>query len=353
MPIQRGSRSRIHGLLLLLILLLLPILTAHGEAGYTLPEAVSLPGVADGEELYFELRPFGWSRDGAFAYMSVREVDGRGGVIFRYVVIDAVRDELLAVVEDDSFDWDNGAMDPTPEYSWRRSRRSVEEMLRAHSIVQSKSAVRTFPLEAEAGRYDASVLISPDAEAEDPAFDRLESYQVWVRQDGTAAKRISRQRDVFGVDAKVSGYLRSPYEPRMLVVVLEEHYVFEGTELHPRLFGSHLNYGFRPRSVLGEERVGGSYVHEADVAFLEVTEHTDGTLRIAGWAEWHGPMEGSVHVGEVDVEAYYADGWAYCRGEQGCELRLEFEPGGLKVEQFGECGGMNVTFGGSYRREGE
>lgn len=341
------------------VLFALAALDVSAQTSYRLPEAVQVPG-ADrlGARLLEELRPFGWSRDGKLAYLSVEEVDGRGGTIFTYRVVDAVTDRELFVFEDDSFEWPEGsgeAETPRPEHSWRRVGAEVSAALARFGIVEgSASQILRFPADLPAGTFSADVITLLEKDPEEPAFDRLDAYEVWVRRPGVASKRITAQADVFAVNATVLGYIASPFEPRLFVLVGEERYVFEGTAIAFRFFGSSLAAGFRSQAVLPGQRVSGSYSRPSGDAWLEVSQHPDGTLSLEGYAESFGPGgvdAGAVNVGEVSGTALYSQGRAVYDDGYGCRLELRFSRGRIEVTEAGSCGGLNVSFAGGYTRD--
>jgi hypothetical protein len=72
------------------------------------------------------------------------------------------------------------------------------------------------------------------------------------------------------------------------------------------------------------------------------------TLSVQGDAAWHG-ASGQVHTGELDGPLR-ADGDALVYQKDGCEARLGREGGRLWVSDNLKCGGMNVSFEGTYAR---
>jgi hypothetical protein len=283
--------------------------------------------------------------------MTVRQVDGRGGTIFAYEVIDAVSDRRLARIEDDSFDWDDLSAPETPQASWRRVGSEVTQMLRDHGIVQTgELPVRGLPFESGGYRFDASTLVDLEVEPDDPAFDRIEAYEVWMRRVGESAKRVSVQTGIRAVGVAVAGYIQSPFESRVLLAVLEERYVFEGSELLLRLYGSHLNVGFERQGFDSVPDPSGVWHHEADVAELFIDVSPDGTLSLRGQALSTGNQAGAVNVAEIDAIATYSERRAYAGIAANCELELFFADEGLNIRERGSCGGRNAAFGGAYHR---
>jgi hypothetical protein len=80
-----------------------------------LPKPVDVQRYMQPEDIpewgYPEFRMFGWSPDGKVAWTEVRNIDGRGGTQFHCVIFDAVTDEVVWEVMDDTFDWTEVATD--------------------------------------------------------------------------------------------------------------------------------------------------------------------------------------------------------------------------------------------------
>jgi hypothetical protein len=75
-----------------------------------------------------------------------------------------------------------------------------------------------------------------------------------------------------------------------------------------------------------------------------------GALRVAGEAFWTGANPGNVHTGGVSGEAAPA-GRVLTIEEDPCRLTLRLVGNYLVADDNGECGGVNVTFDGVYRRK--
>jgi hypothetical protein len=77
-----------------------------------------------------------------------------------------------------------------------------------------------------------------------------------------------------------------------------------------------------------------------------------GALRVEGEAFWHGVNPGNVHTGELGGEAAPAGNvLSLGDGEDICRATLRLVGPYLVVDDNGECGGANVTFGGVYRKK--
>ena len=104
-----------------------------------------------------------------------------------------------------------------------------------------------------------------------------------------------------------------------------------------------------------------------DEASLDIRRLDDGRLEIEGQATWGGndPVRvenGGVNTGEIELTRVRLTGYAIhfiagkgnsppaTEGEYECIVDLQWQDGALQVEDNSNCGGMNVTFSGSYDR---
>ena len=82
--------------------------------------------------------------------------------------------------------------------------------------------------------------------------------------------------------------------------------------------------------------------------FLKVRAEA-GTLGVEGQAYWHG-LGDNVHVGEI-AGRVAPEGNALTLEEDTCRVTLRLVGPYLVVNDNGQCGGVNVTFDGVYRRK--
>lgn len=76
-----------------------------------------------------------------------------------------------------------------------------------------------------------------------------------------------------------------------------------------------------------------------------------GAVRVEGDATWAGVNPGNVHVGEVRGEAAPAGNVLEVGGDDDCRLKLRLVGSYLVASDNKQCGGVNVTFDGVYRRK--
>jgi uncharacterized protein len=89
--------------------------------------------------------------------------------------------------------------------------------------------------------------------------------------------------------------------------------------------------------------------HAADIMLIA---GKDGSVTGAGSALWLGAnaAKGQVNTGEFDAVGSFT-GDALIFEQDSCHVRILRQDDVLQVEDSGQCGGHNVSFGGSYRRK--
>lgn len=195
------------------------------------------------------VRLWGWSEDGKAALSVTSEVNGRGGTVVYYVVQDMVSDEILWTLEDDTFNWENEGADVEgfePDriaaLSYERHRTAVDEALKRYAIQAETNPFLPFPMEWNEWTYTPKVSVVKEKEPQ--FYDDIASYTVSLARSNGKTKKIAFVDDTESRNVHVCGYSLSPFEDRIIVVVAEEQFVFEGTELFYSFVGCDLKKGF-------------------------------------------------------------------------------------------------------------
>lgn len=195
-----------------------------------------------------DVEPVGWSRDGHFAYRLSRPLAGVGGTRWEFAIVNAVTDEVVFFERfDDTAEPRASEVEESPG-RLDAVQRSFVDALGRYAIVPDRGIVfRPFPIETEDGRYTVEVE-TECALVERTPMDYVESWVVRVVREsasgGRTSKRITGGDEIRAASLVPLGAFTSPYEPRMLVVIGREAYVFEGTEAFYLFSGAHLTYGF-------------------------------------------------------------------------------------------------------------
>ena len=174
--------------------------------------------------------PVGFSPSGAFASLSYEDNDASPRWVL--TVQSLVDDKPLAAL---SWDDPEGAR-PSLESVLAGDRERITSTLQSYGIVASLLQPSAFPLVLPDG---ASILASQEEKALDdnPSVE----IQTWLRR-GDQQKRIDRRA---ARSSSVIGYLRSPYEERLAVLLVVRTWGFEGTtDCRIHATGAHIQTGF-------------------------------------------------------------------------------------------------------------
>ena len=200
---------------------------------FRIPEPVNLfqYSVSSGTIYEFPtVRIWGWSATGKIAYSVEREAAGIGGQIIEFNVFDAVSDEVVS----------NFAID-----SYEQDRISITNAIRANNIVEGETVFQPFPIRKNNMEYVCSITsLAYSADAYGFFGDNISKYTVVVTANGKNKIVNTFGNDLLTRKVYICGYILSPFENRALIVLAEERFVFEGTELFYVFCGCHLGTGF-------------------------------------------------------------------------------------------------------------
>ncbi|MBN1500045.1 MAG: hypothetical protein JW982_07820 [Spirochaetes bacterium] len=245
-------------LIVFCLTVLISILSASADDIF-FPEQLDLfkycvpPGTEYGHSKMYEsiygfpqFRLFGWSHDGKIAYSTETAIDGRGGVIFSYVIQDLKTDRIVWKFDDDSFDWEDNyseSVKPVAEISFDLRLKILKKVFREKNIVQSKSRFNKMPVIYKENVYNCDLIIKIN-ENDTYGFQNMD-YKVLIRRNDGKSKILADQKNVRADRIYICGWFESPYEKRAAVVIAEEKYVFEGNELFYSILGCNLIAGFK------------------------------------------------------------------------------------------------------------
>jgi len=196
---------------------------------------------------YPNARIWGWSTNGKAAYSIERNVDGRGGRIIHFVIADLITDNTVFELIMDSFDYDTYGDDYSYEDLYHIYGPFISDALQAHNIVLGQTNdFMSFPFRRNNMTFNSQIIDIEYVRDGAGMFEQAVSrYQVLVTADNRR-KIIASLTPVSGVTGYtyICGYFLSPFENRIMAVVAEEAWGYEGTRLNFRFIGCHLGVGF-------------------------------------------------------------------------------------------------------------
>lgn len=193
-----------------------------------------------------ELYVFGWSHDGKFAYALVDQPPYRGGYGFSCEIVDARTDQVLWSHYDhsDRFGWDGSDAPLAP--AWERNLSMLKEQLGAFGVEPAATArIEPLPLQRGTDEFTAVVnewRVNPDTS---PYGNGVVGYTLTLRSRERGSKVIAQRAHLFTTDIEVVGYVRSPFENRIVLVVAESGNAYGGERFTDfTVIGAHLEAGF-------------------------------------------------------------------------------------------------------------
>lgn len=197
------------------------------------------------------LYPIGWSKDGKFAYYTEPGDEACGCYFAKLFITDLVNDKVLW-----SFDY-NGLDDDTerPKYRamrdlWRKNRKLFSDKLNQYGIIpQRPFSLLMFPINHAGDQLSANLKIEEEKDEEKRHYSIIKkaTLQVGSRRGGTKTVYEESHPEYGPLEIKVLGYLKSPYEPRVAVIIIEVWRGYEGPPhvTHIKVAGSSLTTGFK------------------------------------------------------------------------------------------------------------
>jgi hypothetical protein len=199
--------------------------------------------------------PIGWSRDGKFAYY-LEPVDEACNCYFaKLFILDLRTDKVLW-----SFDYDSEFIDEEMKkqrpYSfdtlWRANRKLFSDKLREHGIEpQGRFALLSFPINYKGDRLTANLQTKEkeNLTEEDRWYGVINKATLRFnsRRNGTKTILDHTYTEWMPLYVGAVGYVKSPFEPRIAVVLVEISRGYEGPPHvgHVKIVGANLETGFK------------------------------------------------------------------------------------------------------------
>ncbi len=205
----------------------------------------------DTEKFY----PIGWSKDGKFAYY-LEPVDEACGCYFaKLFILDLKSDKVLWSFDYDSQDIDEAKKANKP-YSfktlWNAQRKLFSDKLLENGIeYQNRFTLLPFPINYQGSRLTANLEVKKKAgiDADARIYGDISQSILQLNSSRNGKKTILDHRypKAMPLYVGVVGYVKSPFEPRIAVVLIEVHRGYEGPPNvgQVRITGASLDSGFK------------------------------------------------------------------------------------------------------------
>ena len=192
----------------------------------------------------------GWSKDGKIAFIENRGIDGRGGHDFLFTIQDLVEDKICYHKEIECYDFDEFSeyhvLLLTLQECINNNAEELNEKLNEYSIIVKPSEVQFFPLfdkERNEIKFDVNVIKKGIGKY---GLTHM-TYEIFAIKNNKY-KILGRKDDVICEYILPTGYIKSPCEDRIALIVADAEHVYEGAEVFIKFYGCNLNVGFEKKS---------------------------------------------------------------------------------------------------------
>lgn len=197
--------------------------------------------------------PIGWSKDGKFAYYTEPVDEACGCYFAELYILDLKKDKTLWSINYNSDSLDEAKKEKRP-YSldtlWRARRELFSDNLNKNAIEpQGRFALLSFPLRYKGDQLTPHLSIQENKDEESRPYGIVSkaTLQLSSKRNGKKTLFEKSYLEALPLDLKVLGYIRSPYEERIAVVMLEVYRGYEGPP-HTgqiKIVGASLATGFK------------------------------------------------------------------------------------------------------------
>jgi len=234
-------------------LLLLAASAAH--AGLLPSELTELSGCKPGQGILCDrFYPIGFSKNGKLAYIHVPADEAVGAYLWSFKIVDLVTDKTVETLASHPEGVGNDEIIDLASLL-RVKRPAFEALLRRYKIRPlAEPRLRPFPIRTGKDAIDAALVDEPDPAGPSGAGLRSVSHHLVLTDARGRSKRIgdlnSSESDTMGPllsPPRILGYLKSPFEPRVVVVLEQTRRGYEGPPNVSSfvLVGAHLGVGFK------------------------------------------------------------------------------------------------------------
>ena len=188
----------------------------------------------------------GWSKDGKMAYIENRSIEGGGGHDFYFIILDLVEDSVIYKQKKKWYDDDNYGEIPEKALTFKQCiilfSNEINKQLNNFKIIVQPCKFQTLPV---MDKKDNEVTFKIDILKKD--FDKFNLMQMSYKIYGfknNKSKLVTSVENKRSEYVKTTGFIKSPYEDRIALVVANAEYVFEGDEVFVNFYGCNLSVGF-------------------------------------------------------------------------------------------------------------
>lgn len=199
-------------------------------------------------ELKDEFYPIGFSKEGLFAYLEIPADEAVGCYLWKFKIINLKDDSAVFKLSWNS-NRDECEVVSLEDLIKKKGAEFQVALTKFGIIIDSVKQIETFPLKKQNEIIRARLI---KGKSNNKHWANETFYQIWMESNLQGKKTIGSVKEwvddiCFICSSHILGYLQSPFESRVVVIVEQQQRGWEGPPNVSvfRLFGSALNTGFK------------------------------------------------------------------------------------------------------------
>ncbi len=214
------------------------------EEEYFFPEEIYY-NKSVAEVLTDKFYPIGWSKDGNFAYILEPADEGLGNYMMGIIIINLISDEVV-------WEWFSDPIvdeDVYREDLWKKHYKEFKQKLNKNGIVQVRNIKLLEPYFTHDKKDFIARLETKTEKDPDINVDLVSGCKIFIKSQKNGEKLIAEKKYEASMilGQNIAGCLISPFEDRVIVILKNERWGYEGPPnvVEYEIFGANLSTGFK------------------------------------------------------------------------------------------------------------
>jgi len=214
---------------------------------YFFPKELNYTGLYAGDYLVDKFYPIGWSKEGHFAFITEYADEGIGGYMFKIDVINLINDQV-------EWSWESEPDDDNyREEIWKDNYKTIKTELNKYGIIQKRNMEIGNVFFNYKGK-EFNIKLKTETEVDrDYGFDVIVGTKIYLNSPQLGNKKVYEYKETdysMILSQLIAGYIMSPYEDRILIILKNERWGWEGVPsvVYFELTGANLTTGFQPET---------------------------------------------------------------------------------------------------------
>ncbi|MBQ9630046.1 MAG: hypothetical protein IJR49_00460 [Treponema sp.] len=186
-----------------------------------------------------KLYVLGFSQTGKIAYIEAQNFEGVGEFIFLFYIQDLVSDKIFYHFSKAESELEYGKQS-VKDFLVANSE-EFDKVITQHKIILENHNFNEFPFRQNHHVLNVSADVKDTGRKMHELF-QISDYTLTAINEIGKQKTLHLQKDVPVENVFVCGYVKSPFENRLAIIIAEQRFGFEGFDLHYHIVGSNLSF---------------------------------------------------------------------------------------------------------------